>query len=299
MEHLLSCPICGEAASWPIPHHRNPEVDAWRAEVGDSTDYAWRLCRRCGNGYPTVQPDLRVLSRIWEAARMEEETNPARAAALWQQRRNVAQAYAERSYRLLAPLASIKPGRFLDVACGLGETVRRFAIAGWDAEGIDADPTTLAFHREIGIRSRIGQIENLDITGNYELIHIANAIYFITNPTQLLRRLRSYLAPNGLFCVVLSDFMAAHDPSLPSYGHSFFPTARSMQYALAIAGFETILKRTRPGTIYIVARAGNPAPPTINTDLINWRYRTKRMRYALIGRPYLAMRHFAKKLLKR
>ena len=72
-----------------------------------------------------------------------------------------------------------------------------------------------------------------------------------------------------------------------------------MQYALAIAGFETILKRTRPGTIYIVARAGNVAPPTINTEMINWCYRTKRLRYALIGRPYLAMRRIAKKLLKR
>ncbi len=295
----MSCPICGDTAAWPIPFNRSAEVDTWRAEAGDQSQYAWRLCQRCGNGYPTVPPDMRVLSRIWEAARTIDEADAVRAAAVWQQRRNVARAYAERSYRLLAPLAGDKPGRFLDVACGLGETVHRFANAGWDAEGIDADPTTLAFHREIDIRSRIGQIENMDISGAFDVIHIAHAIYFITDPMQFLRRVRSLLAPSGIFCVVLSDFMAAYDSSLPGYSHSFFPVAKSMQYALALAGFETILSRAWSGSVYIAARAGNPALPTINTGMIYWRYRTKPLRYALLGRPYLAMRQIAKKLLRR
>jgi SAM-dependent methyltransferase len=296
----VSCPICGDSAAWPIPHRRNAEIDSLRAGIGDSTEYAWRLCRRCGNGYPNVNPDLRVLNRIWEKARTVEEKNPARDAALWQQRRTVAQAYAERSYRLLAPLArGGRPGRFLDVACGLGETVRRFTTAGWDAEGIDADPSALAFHRDIGIRSRIGQIENLEIAGTYDVIHIAHAIYFITDPMQFLRRVRSNLAPNGIFCVVLSNFMASYDTSLPSYSHSFFPTSKSMQYALALAGFETIFSRARSGSVFIVARAGSPSPPTINAKLIYWRYRTKGLRFNLIGRPYLATRNFAKRLLGR
>ena len=35
--------------------------------------------------------------------------------------------------------------RFLDIGCGLGETVRIFADNGWDAEGVDADPSTAPF----------------------------------------------------------------------------------------------------------------------------------------------------------
>jgi SAM-dependent methyltransferase len=296
----LSCPICDETAAWPIHFVRSPEVDAWRAEAGDNSNYAWQLCQRCGNGYPTVQPNLHVLNRVWESARAVAETDPTCTAALWKQRRIAAQAYAERSYRLLAPMAgSGKPGRFLDIACGLGETVRRFANAGWDAEGVDADPATLAFHRELGIRSRIGQIENLDIAGSYDLIHIAHAIYFITNPMQLLRRVRGFLSPDGLFCVVLSNFTAAYDTSQPSYSHSFFPNARSMKYALALAGFETILVRARSGSVYLIARAGKGELPKINTEMIYWNYRTKTLRYMLIGRPYLAFRQLAKKLLNR
>jgi len=242
---------------------------------------------------------MRVLSRIWDKARTVDDPDPARAAAVWQQRRDAARAYADRSYRLLAPMLGNRRGRFLDIACGLGETVHRFASAGWDAEGIDADPATLAFHRQIGIRSRIGQIENLEVSSDFDVIQIAHAIYFITDPMRFLRRVHSLLAPGGAFCVVLSDFTAAHDSSLPSYAHSFFPTRPSMRYALALAGFETVLVRAWSGSVYIVTRAGSPAPPAINTPMIHWRYRTKKLRYALLGRPYLTLRKLAKKVLRR
>lgn len=295
----MTCPICGETAAWPIAYHRSAELDAWRAVSGESTDYGWRLCRRCGNGYPTAPPDLRVLSRVWEAARAEQEPDPMRAAALLQQRRSAARAYADRSYRLFAPLVAARPGRFLDIACGLGETVRRFADRGWDAEGIDADPSTLAFHRELGIRSRIGQIENLEIAGTYDLIHIAHAIYFMTDPVRLLRALRGHLAPNGRLCIVLSDFLAATDPGLPSYSHSFYPNAPSMRHALALASFEAIFTRRSSGSIYIAAWPADISPPPVNAALIHWLYRTKGLRHVLIGRPALALGRMARMLFKR
>ena len=93
---------------------------------------------------------------------------------------------------------------------------------GWDAEGIDADPSTEPFHRELGISSRIGQLEQLEIGKEYDVIHIAHAIYFVTNPMNFLRMVRERLAPEGLFCIVLADFMASVDPALPSYVHTFF-----------------------------------------------------------------------------
>jgi SAM-dependent methyltransferase len=295
----LTCPICGETAGWPIPYQRTPELDAWRAEATEATDYAWRLCRQCGNGYPTARPNLRALGRIWETARMTGEDDPAQAAALWQQRRSAARIHAERSYRLFAPPSAGKIGRFLDIACGLGETVRRFADRGWEAEGIDADPTMLAFHREIGIRSRIGQIENLDIVGAYDLIHIAHAIYFITDPMQFLRKLQWHLAPGGHLCIVLSDFASSADCGLPHYSHTFYPVAQSMRYALALAGFETIHDRKWSGSVYMMARSADVAPPRISSDLIYWSYRTKSLRYAVIGRPILAARQIAKMLIRR
>ena len=115
-----------------------------------------------------------------------------------------------------------------------------------------------------------------------------------------LRRVRERLASGGLFCVVLADFMANVDPALPSYTHTFFPTASSMRYALALAGFETILCRRLSGSIFIGAR---PAPvasrPFVWPAEIRLLYLTKALRFALFGRPYILLARTVKYLIGR
>ncbi|HTI86985.1 MAG TPA: class I SAM-dependent methyltransferase [Alphaproteobacteria bacterium] len=293
----MTCPICGDHAAWPIPFNR--ELGAASTHGPNDAGYGWRLCRRCGNGYPTWQPDLKSLSAFWAASRSDINVDSDEEKARWAYRRQISRTVAERSYRLFAPAARA-PGRFLDIACGHGETVREFAAHGWDAEGIDADPTMRALHAEIGIRSRIGQFESVDIDGRYDMIQIAHAIYFMTDPMAFLRRVKERLAPDGHFCVVLANYMAAVDPGLPSYAHSFFPTGASMEYALALAGFATMFRRRVGGSIFIAAKPAAQVPaPRVHPTLIYAAHRTKGLRYALLGRPYLAARGLAKRALGR
>lgn len=296
----MNCPICNGVDYWPIPFALGPKIERWRREEGDEAAYEWRLCRVCANAYPSHQPHLRLLQRIW----LEHKTTPGLAAAeledAWARRRAGVRAIAARSFRIFAPLARTSGRRFLDIACGFGETVKTFADHGWDAEGIDADSSIAQVHRDMGIRVRHGQIEEMDVGEGYHIIHIAHAIYFITNPMQFLGEVRKRLARDGLFCIVLSDFFAHHQPGLPGYSHTFFPTGASLRYALALAGFETILCKRLSGSIYIAAR---PAFAT-NTPFVSpaWTlllFRTKALRYTLIGRPYLALRHAAKLLIGR
>ncbi len=284
----MTCPICAHETHWPVAFNREAAVDGWRREAGDVAPYDWRLCKTCGNAYPSKQPDLRVLARMWAVNRTADDANTD--AATVTHRRFISRAGAERSYRLFAPLAGTRAGRFLDIACGLGETVNIFATNGWDAEGIDADPSTEAFHRELGIRTRIGQLEDVEIGSNYDVIHIAHAIYFITDPMKFLRTVRERLAPGGLFCLVLADFMSSLDPALPSYAHSFFPTASPMRYALALAGFETVFSRREKGSIFLAARpAAAVDTPSVWPFGIWLLHRTKTLRYVLLGRPATAI----------
>jgi len=296
----MSCPICGEGDFWSLAFNRDAQIEGWRAQLGDSAWYDWRLCRRCGNAYPSRQPDLRVLERVWAANRADSGLPPAEREQVWAYRRAISRAGAERSFRLFAPLTAARSGRFLDIACGLGETVRIFAEHGWDAQGIDADPSTEPSHRQLGIRARIGQFEQLDIGDGFDVIHIAHAIYFITDPISFIRAVRARLAPRGLFCVVLADFMANADAGLPSYAHTFFPTASSMRYALALAGFEVVLSKARSGSIFIAARpAAAPTMPHVSPATIKVLYRTKALRHVTLGRPYLALRGLIKAVVRR
>ena len=178
--------------------------------------------------------------------------------------------------------------------------MRIFADNGWDAEGVDTDPSTARFHRELGIRVRIGQFEQIEATSEYDLIHIAHAIYFITDPMNFIRDVRARLRPGGLFCIVLANLMANTDPALPSYVHTFFPTASSMRYALSLAGFETIFCRRLSGSIFMAARpVSSTARPFVSPIAIRLLYRTKALRYALFGRPYVLLAQTIKSLIGR
>jgi SAM-dependent methyltransferase len=294
----VNCPICGASESWPIAGTLEPTIAAKRAEAGEIRPYSWHLCKRCGNGYPSEPPLPAVLECHWQADRLVEGSEEI-VKAVWQRRLEMSQAGAERSYRVFAPLYRGAPGRFLDIACGLGVTVRKFKDCGWQAEGIDLDASTKRFHDMHGLPTRIGRFENDSLANRYEMIHIAHAIYFITEPAAFLRRVRTQLADDGIFAVVISDFLAAHASGGPNYAHTFYPCGESMRYALAAAGLSSVLRRTIGGDIYIAAKPAPVKHPSINTTWIYWKYRTKNMRFAAIGRPYLGARRLAKRLLSR
>ena len=241
-----------------------------------------------------------MLQRIWNASRSDDCLATEAKDTAWSYRRAISRAGAARSFRLFAPLAVNHSHHFLDVGCGLGETVRIFADNGWDAEGVDADPSTARFHRELGIRVRIGQFEQIEATSGYDLIHIAHAIYFITDPMDFIRGVRARLGPGGLFCIVLADLMANTDPALPSYVHTFFPTASSMRYALSLAGFETVFCRRLSGSIFMAARpVSSVTRPFVSPMAIRILYRTKAVRYAMFGRPYVLLAQTIKSLIGR
>jgi SAM-dependent methyltransferase len=258
--------------------------------------YSWRLCKQCGNGYPSEPSLPAVLDRYWQLDRCVQGSEET-VEAVWQRRLTMSAVAADRSYKVFAPLLRDPPGRFLDVACGLGETVRKFRDNGWQAEGVDLDASTRRFHERHGLQTTIGRFEDTPVTDRYHIIHISHAIYFITEPMVFLRRVRAQLVDDGLFAVVISDFLAAHAKAGPNYAHTFYPCGDSMRYALALAGLKPVLMRTIGGDIYIAARPGAVPLPRINTERIYWKYRTKNLRFATIGRPYLVARRFAKRLL--
>jgi SAM-dependent methyltransferase len=291
----VNCPICKSSESWPITATLAPDIVGWRAEAGETRPYSWRLCRQCGNGYPSDPPLTEVLNRYWQVDRNIGANE--NVDAVWQRRVAMSRVGADRSYKVFAPLYHGRPGRFFDIACGLGETVRKFGKHGWEAEGIDLDTSTLRFHQMSGLRTKIGRFEDEPLTSRYQMIHISHGIYFITEPMTFLRRVRAQLTDDGLFAVVISDFLAAHAQAGPSYTNTFYPCGESMSYALALAGLKPVLTRTFGGDIYIAAQPADVPPPRINTERIYRRYRTKNLRFATIGRPYLAARRLAKRIL--
>lgn len=282
----IKCSVCSKVGSWPISF-----VDEQSGKtLIRSTDYHWSLCRTCGTAYPYPEPQLKDLQVYWNRNRVDE-SDACVTEDVWQERLKNSFIWARRTYDFVTPFVQNKRNRTLDIACGLGATVAYFEEKGWDAEGIDADPNTRQFHQRLGIRATIGQVENIDSLGNYDLISIAHAIYFISNPKGFVQRVRQLLNYDGLFCVTLSDLLSSFSNGMPGYVHTWYPTAQSLKYLLVQEGFEILDVRTSHGSIMLLAKvdAFNKTKLKANPRLAWFRFLTHSMRYRLIGRPVLRM----------
>lgn len=295
---MTACPICEASEGWRIAHGADPRTEAWRREAGDTTPYFWTLCRTCGNAYPSAPPRPEVLARFWDANRRLEQVSPEEEEQVWQRRIAMGRVVAERSWQLFSPLAAGRTGRMLDVGCGLGEAVALFVERGWQAEGLDVDASTKRFHERLGITTRIGRIEDEPPGATYDIVHIAHAIYFVTDPMRFLREARERLVENGHLCIVISNLLAFTDSGGPSYSHTFYPCALSMEAALARSGLEPVLRKVWGGSTYIAAKRGAPRVVPVNARRIHRLYATKALRYQVMGRPYLALRRVAARVIR-
>jgi SAM-dependent methyltransferase len=187
------CPICDGARSWAVPF-LDPELGTLltRAE-----GYHWRLCANCGNAFPSKVFSLAELQAYWDRNRVGTEEVAEVPDAVWENRWRASQIWAQRTYEFVAPHLQEDMNAFIDFACGLGAMVALFRDKGWHAEGIDADPNTRRYHEKAGVSVTIGQIENLEPGAVFDLVSIAHAIYFVTQPRQFVQRVGAMLKPGG------------------------------------------------------------------------------------------------------
>jgi SAM-dependent methyltransferase len=225
--------------------------------------------------------------------------------SIWRGRYREAEIWAGRTWDVVQPFMPTKPGRFLDIACGLGATAKFFQDRGWYAEGQDADPNTRAAHEHFGIKSTIGQIENIRYDEPFDFISIAHAIYFISDPVGFIRRVRGMLRPGGVFIVLLSDLLSAHSGGGPSYVHTWFPTGESLAVILEREGFVVRRNLRMKGSIFVVATwdaqgssADSALPPWVMWRIYA-RHCTHRARHQLWGRPRRMAVDMVKKIIVR
>lgn len=289
-----TCPICSHNASWVIPFldHETGKV------VRRNNGYHWRLCRNCGNAYPSTESTLAEMQAYWNKNRVDE-TEAAVTEEVWLRRQSVSQAWAQRSYDFVMPFVQFDTRRFLDVACGLGETVALFQKNGWQAEGIDADPNAKVFHERLGIRTTIGQVENIDTLSRFDIVSIAHAIYFISEPRRFVKQIWEMLDDGGLFLVVLSDLLSTLNTGHPGYVHTWYPTPESLTYLLEQEGFKVLDCRRSKGSYMVLSQRGTPVvSPRSYPYRAYLAHLSHAWRYRLIGKPLLAASSLLKRLRK-
>jgi ubiquinone/menaquinone biosynthesis C-methylase UbiE len=91
-------------------------------------------------------------------------------------------------------------GRYLDVACGRGESLWGARESGWEYEGVDASSAYLEWaETNLGVRGRLGTLEEIKFPDNhFDAITMNAIIEHLYDPYGTMREVYRILKPGGL-----------------------------------------------------------------------------------------------------
>jgi SAM-dependent methyltransferase len=112
-------------------------------------------------------------------------------------------------------LDSESPGTVLEVGCGNGARLKRLADLGWEVEGQEVDPATLALAQSLGLNVRIGSIDDDYFSEKrYDRLVSNHVLEHVHDPAAVLKRCRHLLNESGKIVIAT--------PNIRSFGHRLF-----------------------------------------------------------------------------
>ena len=100
--------------------------------------------------------------------------------------------------------------RLLDVGAGLGVFPHAVKKAGWHCMAIDPDARAVAHMRDhVGVEAVTGDFMNIDDLGKFDIVTFNKVLEHVEQPTAMLQRAGSFVAPGGFVYLELPDGEAA------------------------------------------------------------------------------------------
>jgi 2-polyprenyl-3-methyl-5-hydroxy-6-metoxy-1,4-benzoquinol methylase len=122
-------------------------------------------------------------------------------------------------------LHSDGPPRFLDVGCSTGFVVEAAQLAGWDAQGIDLNPSAVEFGRRRGLELSNIALQDLDVPpGTFDSIGLFDVLEHLVDPKALLERAIYLLKPKGIIFLYVPNYDSASRLLMGKEAHFIWPT---------------------------------------------------------------------------
>lgn len=156
-------------------------------------------CKGCGMVYVNPRFRKQIAHNLYSESDYAESFKIKHIPSI-DYRRNV---LGRNKYKQIMDYFS-KPGKVLDIGCGLGEVLSVFKENGWDCTGIEFNSFNANYASEkFGLRIINKSIFNADefFGKSYDLIMLWGVLEHLYDPKKILRKIHKLLAINGLLVI--------------------------------------------------------------------------------------------------
>ena len=115
--------------------------------------------------------------------------------------------------------------RYLDVGCSTGFVVEAARDNGWEAIGIDLNPSAIEFGRSRGLDLRAVALEDAGFAPpTFDAVSLFDVLEHLLDPRRTLRACADLLAPGGILFLYVPNFDSASRLLMGANAHFIWPT---------------------------------------------------------------------------
>jgi CMP-N-acetylneuraminic acid synthetase/SAM-dependent methyltransferase len=138
---------------------------------------------------------------------------------------------------LMAQFLRVPAGRaprFLDVGCSTGFVVEAAKAHGWEAIGIDLNPSAIEYGRSRGLDLRTVALESADFApGSFDAVGLFDVVEHLLDPGRTVQGAVNLLAPGGILFLYVPNYDSASRLLMGANAHFIWPTHHLNYYTLS------------------------------------------------------------------
>jgi 2-polyprenyl-3-methyl-5-hydroxy-6-metoxy-1,4-benzoquinol methylase len=124
--------------------------------------------------------------------------------------------------------------RYLDVGCSTGFVVEAAQNAGWEAFGIDLNPSAIEFGHARGLNLQNTSLEQCDFpAASFDIISLFDVLEHLPNPKEILSQAMHLLKPGGIVFLYVPNYDSASRILMGKDAHFIWPTHHLNYYTPA------------------------------------------------------------------